>query len=72
MVLPRYLTLSYRVRPGEVVAVSSGIVSETAEWTPLPSHTVLSVDVRTRELRLDPVVAPTPAGVALVAEAAGD
>ncbi len=70
--LPRYLTLSYRARPGEVVAVSSGIVGESAEWTPLPSHTVLSVDVRTRELALDPVPAPQPAGAALVAEPARD
>jgi predicted glutamine amidotransferase len=72
LALPRYLTLSYRVRPDEVVAVSSGIVSETQEWAPLPSHTVLTVGLETRELQLAPVMTSPMAGAALVAEPARD
>jgi predicted glutamine amidotransferase len=57
--LPRYLSLAYRTRPDQVAVVSSGIVDDSDDWVALPSHTVLSIDRRTRERALTAIATPS-------------
>lgn len=57
IVQPRYLTMAYRTELDRIVVLSSGIVSEPEAWTELSSHSVLSIDLRTRELHRTPTAA---------------
>jgi predicted glutamine amidotransferase len=54
---PRYLALAHRAEPDRVVVLSSGIISDPDGWTELPSHSVLTIDVASRELRTSPTAA---------------
>jgi predicted glutamine amidotransferase len=57
IIQPRYLTMAYRAERDRVVVLSSGIVSDPEGWTELESHSVLSIDEHTRELRTSPTAA---------------
>jgi hypothetical protein len=78
---PVDLNLDTSLRPGDIVATSSGLVAYTgvrlgagqaADFTPVASYPGLTADVRARlgELKVAPVVAETVAGDAPLAEAA--
>jgi hypothetical protein len=78
---PVDLTLDTSLRPGDVIATSSGLVaysgirvgaSQTAEFTPVASYPGLTADVRARlgELKVAPVVAETVGNDAPLADVA--
>jgi hypothetical protein len=77
---PVDLTLDTSLRPGDVIATSSGLVAysgvkvgadQTAEFTPVASYPGLTVDVRARlgEMKVAPVAAEMIAGNAPLPEA---
>ena len=77
------LTLDSSLRPGDVIATSSGLVAytgirlganQTAEFTPVASYPGLTADVRARlgEMKVAPVVAETVANDAPLADVSRD
>src|SRR5436305_3003413 len=78
---PVDLALDSSLRPGDVVATSSGLVAysgiranQTAEFTPVASYPGLTADVRARlgEIKVAPVSAETVARGAPLADASRD
>jgi hypothetical protein len=80
---PVDLTLDGSLRPGDVIATTSGLVAytgirlganQTAEFTPVASYPGLTADVRTRlgEMKVAPVVAETVANDAPLADVSRD
>ena len=76
---PVDLTLDSSLRPGDVVATTSGLVAytgvrlganQTADFTPVASYPGLTADVRARlgEMKVAPVIAETVAGDAPLAD----
>jgi predicted glutamine amidotransferase len=49
--LPPYFPMIHRETADLVVAASSGIVSDPDDWTPIPNHAVLDIDLTTRRTR---------------------
>ena len=77
------LTLDSSLRPGDVVATTSGLVAytgvrlgagQTADFTPVASYPGLTADVRARlgEMKVAPVIAETVASDAPVADVGRD
>jgi hypothetical protein len=80
---PVDLTLDSSLRPGDVIATTSGLVAytgvrlgagQTADFTPVASYPGLTSDVRARlgEMKVAPVVAETVANDAPLADASRD
>lgn len=78
---PVDLTLDSSLRPGDVIATSSGLVAysgiranQTAEFTPVASYPGLTADVRARlgGMKVAPVSAETVAGDAPLADVSRD
>ena len=80
---PVDLTLDSSLRPGDVIATTSGLVaytgirvgaSQTADFTPVASYPGLTADVRTRlgEMKVAPVTAETVSNDAPLSEASRD
>src|ERR1700754_2552061 len=80
---PVDLTLATSLRPGDVIATTSGLVAytgirlgpgQTADFTPVASYPGLTADVRARlgEMKVAPVVAETVASDAPLADGGRD
>ena len=78
---PVDLTLDTSLRPGDVIATTSGLVAysgvranQTAEFTPVASYPGLTADVRARlgEMKVAPVTAEMIAGNAPLPETSRD
>jgi hypothetical protein len=80
---PVDLTLDTSLRPGDIIATTSGLVAysgirvganQTAEFTPVASYPGLTADVRARlnELKVAPVIAETVPSDAPLAEVSRD
>src|SRR5712672_1430288 len=80
---PVDLTLDSSLRPGDVIATTSGLVAyigirlgagQTADFTPVASYPGLTADVRARlgEMKVAPVIAETVASDAPLADASRD